>query len=140
MRKIRGVREPSPSPKQSIINNTTYNALVVQGGDYVNGDKIIHNHPPEPAPDTQTPEADTLTDAECIQRLADTGFIKQNLNIKNKKVYAKARTVTVPRIYQELVSLTGDSDRAKRIMKNNISGVEAALNTYLSRITKNDKT
>jgi hypothetical protein len=53
--------------------------------------------PPQPptemtasAPDTQAPVQrvdDNLTDAECIQRLLDTGFIMINPHIKDRTVY-----------------------------------------------------
>jgi hypothetical protein len=91
------------------------------------------------APDTQTPGVDTLTDKECLQKLADTGFITENTNIKTKTVYAKTRAVTVPKIYKELLKMTNDNERAERIMRNNISGVEAGLKQYLSRLSKRNK-
>jgi hypothetical protein len=96
--------------------------------------------PPEPVADTQTleqKEADCLTDEECIKKLVDTGFIAQNTNIKTKTVYAKTRAVTAPKIYKKLLELTnGDGNRAERIMRNNISGVESGLKQYLSRNKK----
>jgi ketol-acid reductoisomerase len=80
-----------------------------------------------------------LTDAECIQRLVDTGFIVQNKNIRDKTIYAKTRTANAPKIYKELLKMIDDGERAKRIMLNNISGVEAGLKEYLFRLAKSNK-
>ncbi|MDR1178208.1 MAG: hypothetical protein LBK64_05220 [Spirochaetaceae bacterium] len=99
--------------------------------------------PPEPAPDTQPPPAqkaaNDLTDVDCIQRLAGTGFIIKNTNIKTKTIYEKTRAATVPKIYNELLKMTNDGERAKRIMLNNISGVETGLKQHLSRLSKRNK-
>jgi hypothetical protein len=99
----------------------------------------------EPAPEAQPPAQGAaavpeLTDTECLKKLIDTGFIAQNTNIKTKIVYAKTRAVTAPKIYRELLKmLNNDGDRAARIMRNNISGVETGLKQYLSRISKGNK-
>jgi hypothetical protein len=102
--------------------------------------------PPEAAPDTPQPPpasaqktATDLTDADCIQKLVDTSFIIKNTNIKTKTIYEKTRAVTVPKIYNELLKMTNDGERAKRIMLNNISGVEAGLKQHLSRLSKRNK-
>jgi hypothetical protein len=99
--------------------------------------------PEEPAAETQVPEqaaVPELTDKDCIKKLVDTGFIVQNTNIKTKTIYEKTRAVTAPKIYRELLKITGDRERAERIMRNNISGVETGLKQYLSRISKANKT
>jgi hypothetical protein len=101
--------------------------------------------PAKPAPDAQSPvqgiaAVPELTDADCIKRLEDTGFITQNTNIKNKTVYSKTRAASAPKIYRELLKMIdSDGERAKRIMINNISGVEAGLKQHLSRISKSNK-
>ena len=100
--------------------------------------------PSKPAPDAQSPvqgiaAVPELTDANCIKRLVDTGFITQNINIKNKEVYSKTRAASVPKIYTELLEMTKDGERAARIMRNNISGVEAGLKQYLFRLSKRNK-
>jgi hypothetical protein len=100
--------------------------------------------PTEPAPEMQPPIQGAavipkLTDAECLQKLVDTGFIAQNINIKDKTVYSKTRAVNAPKIYNELLRLTNDNHRAERIMRNNISGVEAGLKQYLHRLSQSNK-
>jgi hypothetical protein len=80
-----------------------------------------------------------LTDADCLKRLVDTGFIVKNENIRDKTFYAKTRTATVPKIYKELLKMTNDSERTNRIMLNNISGVEAGLKEYFYRLAKSNK-
>jgi hypothetical protein len=81
-------KETDSPNQQSIINNTTYNAPVVQGGDYVNGDKIIHNHPPEPAPDTR---ADTiLLDKSEIM---DALITNQKITKKKEKLVSGNRII-----------------------------------------------
>ncbi|MDR1256152.1 MAG: hypothetical protein LBJ86_00200 [Spirochaetaceae bacterium] len=97
---------------------------------------------PESAPDTQAPQqraATDLIDMDCIKKLVDTGFIAQNTNIKDRTVYAKTRAATSPKIYKELLKMTNDGERAERIMINYISGVEAGLKQYLSRLKTNNK-
>jgi hypothetical protein len=90
----------------------------------------------EAAPDSRERKTDDcLTDADCIKILADTGFIKRNTNIKNKVVYATERAVTAPNIYNKLLEMIGDGERAKRIMLNNISDVES-IRQYIRRQEK----
>jgi hypothetical protein len=85
--------------------------------------------------DAEQKAADYLTDADCIKKLVGTGFIVKNTNIKTKIVYAPTRAVTAPKIYKKLLEMINDGERAKRIMLNNISGVES-IGQYLYRDRK----
>jgi len=87
--------------------------------------------PPAPAPQQAQ---SVMTDADILKRLVDTGFIAPNL-LKDKTIYAKTRAVKVPALFGEVLKLTSNNEaRAARIMRNNMSGIEAALNTHLSRL------
>jgi hypothetical protein len=94
----------------------------------------------EPALDTQPPtQGAAAVPEECLKKLVDTGFIVKNENIRDKTIYAKTRTATAPKIYKELLKMTNDGERAKRIMLNNISGVESGLKEHLYRLARSNK-
>jgi predicted transcriptional regulator len=110
-------------------------------GDIVKGDKITHitNSNREPAPalpsEEQTagaaPETPpSLTDEECIKKLKDTGFIVQNTRVKDRTVYIVRKGHTVLDVFDELEKITGSGLRARAIMIQNMTGVEATLNTH----------
>ena len=99
---------------------------------------------PEPSTGTPAPNGVTvpeLTDSDCLKRLEDTGFIAGigHEKMKGMGLYEKTRAVNVGKIYDELLRITGDGERARRIMLNSISGTEAGLKKYLQRIANRDK-
>jgi hypothetical protein len=87
----------------------------------------------ETTPDTQAPEqkqANNLTDAECIQRLIDTGFIMINPRTKDRTVYLVKKVHNVLEVFDEFAKMTGSEKRARAIMFQNMSGVKSTLDRH----------
>jgi hypothetical protein len=74
--------------------------------------------------------APALTDAECLQRLLDTGYIMKNERIQNKTVYLIKKGHNVLDTFDELARMTGDKLRARNIMIQNIPKAENSLNVH----------
>jgi hypothetical protein len=87
----------------------------------------IRKAPPEPAPKADIP---FLTDAECLQRLVDTGYIMINPRITDRMVYLIKRGHTVLDVFDELAKMTGSETRARAIMFQNMSGVKSTLDRH----------
>jgi hypothetical protein len=71
-----------------------------------------------------------LIDAECLQRLDDTGFIMINPRIKDRTVYLIKKAHTVLDVFDELVKMTGSEKRARAIMFQNMGGVKSTLDRH----------
>ena len=87
------------------------------------------------------PHNHNLTEKQCLDKLLERGFIMVNAVLKEKTgviAYIKKRNVTLPKIIKELEEISNDSSFIDRVIKNNLSNTEAALNTYRSR-QKNKK-
>jgi hypothetical protein len=92
----------------------------------------------EPVPDAQAPEqktAPTLTDAEYLQILSETGYITINQRIKDRTVYLIKKGHSALDTFDELARLTGSGLRARNIMIQNMTGVEGTLNNHRPKHT-----
>jgi len=78
------------------------------------------------------------TDAECLEKLVDTGFIMTNPRVKGRTAYLVQKAHNVLDVFDELAKITGSGLRARAIMFQNMVGVETTLNKH--RPKKNLKT
>jgi hypothetical protein len=94
--------------------------------------------PDSHAPDTQAPEqkaANLLTDADCLKKLEDTGFIMINPHFEDRTVYLVKKGHSALDVFDELTKMTGSELRARSIMLQNMTGVESTLNTHRPKHT-----